>query len=72
MDRFVRVDDPTDKALLGLAGGAAFGNTTLPSGFVVPAAPEGWAYYPAGPDHLELRPLTAQHQKNKECYEANL
>lgn len=40
------VEDPRDVALLRMAEGAAFGDTIMPSGFKVPTAPKGQAYYP--------------------------
>ena len=42
--RVVVIDDPIDIMLMNIAKGALFSDTILPSGFTVPAAPEGMAY----------------------------
>jgi hypothetical protein len=44
-DAIIEIKDSTDAKLLEMAKGAHFSNTKLPSGFVVPVAPEGKGYY---------------------------
>jgi len=63
----IAITDPNDVALMKIAAGAMFSGTTLPSGYIVPVAPEGKGYYPQccedGTITLVLENLHAIHKK---------